>query len=268
MIGAIAGDIIGSVYERNPIKAKDFPLFSEKGRFTDDSALTIALADAIMNSQSYERLMREYYRRYPHAGYGGMFHRWAQDPNIGPYNSFGNGSAMRISPVGFAFDTLEDVLEKARCFTEITHNHPEGIKGAQATASAIFLARAGSSKKEISQYVESTFGYDLSRTLDEIRPGYGFDVTCQGSVPEAIIAFLESTSYEDAIRGAISLGGDSDTQACITGGIAQAFYGGVPKHIEDAAFAILDDHLRSVTMQFMQRYCGKVKSFRGINKYQ
>lgn len=254
MTGAIAGDIIGSVYEGRPIKSKDFPLFSEKCRFTDDSVLSIALADAIMSSQGYDRLMREYYHRYPHAGYGGMFRKWALDPASGPYNSFGNGSAMRISPVGFAFDTLEDVLEKARHYTEITHDHPEGIKGAQATAAAVFLARTGSSKEEIRQYVESTFSYDLSRTMDGIRPNYRFDVTCPGSVPEAIIAFLESTGYEDAIRGAISLGGDSDTQACITGGIAQAFYGGVPEHIERKALDILDAPLRSVVEKFIQRY--------------
>jgi ADP-ribosylglycohydrolase len=262
MIGAVAGDIIGSIYEWNGVKSKEFPLFSKGCRFTDDSVLTIALADAIMSSQSYEPLVREYYHRYPHVGYGGMFKRWVQDPDSKPYNSFGNGSAMRISAVGFAFDTLEAVLDKARLYTEITHNHPEGIKGAQATAAAIFMARKGGTKDDIRRFIENTFHYDLSRTLDEIRPGYGFDVTCQGSVPEAIIAFLESTSYEDAIRNAISLGGDSDTQACITGGIAQAFYGGIPKHIEDAVFAILDDHLRSVTVAFMQRYCGKVNSFR------
>jgi ADP-ribosylglycohydrolase len=255
MIGAIAGDIIGSVFERHRIKSKDFPLFSRGCTFTDDSVLTIALGEAIITGAGYEKLMRDYYNRYPHAGYGGMFHRWAQDPESKPYNSFGNGSAMRISPVGFAFDALEDVLEKAKAFSEITHNHPEGIKGAQATASAVFLARKGSSRKDIREYIESTFDYDLSRTLDTIRPRYRFDVTCQGSVPEAIIAFLESTSYEDAIRNAISLGGDSDTQACITGGIAQAFYGGVPKHIEAPAFAILDDHLRSVTVRFMKEYC-------------
>jgi ADP-ribosylglycohydrolase len=257
MIGAIAGDIIGSVYERRGIKSKDFPLFSQGCRFTDDSVLTIALADTIITGTGYEKLMKEYYHRYPHAGYGGMFRRWAQDPDNKPYNSFGNGSAMRISPVGFAFETLEDVLEKARLYTEITHNHPEGIKGAQAAAAAIFMARTGGSKGDIRRFIEDTYHYDLSRTLDEIRPGYGFDVTCQGSVPEAIIAFLESTSYEDAIRNAISLGGDSDTQACITGGIAQAFYGGIPKHIEDAALAILDNHLRSVAVQFMLRYCDK-----------
>jgi ADP-ribosylglycohydrolase len=261
MIGAIAGDIIGSVYEWHPIKSKEFPLFTQGCRFTDDSVLTIALADAIMSSRSYERLMREYYHRYPNAGYGGMFRKWAQDPDSTPYNSFGNGSAMRISAVGFAFDTLEAVLDKARLYTEITHNHPEGIKGAQAAAAAIFMARTGGSKDDIRRFIEDTCHYDLSRTLDEIRPGYGFHVTCQGSVPQAIIAFLESTSYEDAIRGAISLGGDSDTQACITGGIAQAFYGGVPKGIADAALALLDDHLRSVTLAFMQRHCGKSELF-------
>jgi ADP-ribosylglycohydrolase len=186
-----------------------------------------------------------------------MFRQWAQNTNSGPYNSFGNGSAMRISPVGFAFDNLEEVLEKAKLYSEITHNHPAGIKGAQATASAIFLARNGSSKKEIRGYIESNFAYDLSRTLDDIRPHYRFDATCQGSVPEAIIAFLESEDYEDAIRNAVSLGGDSDTQACITGGIAEAFYGNVPEHIERRVLKILDDPLRSVTLQFMQRYVRK-----------
>ncbi len=261
MIGAIAGDIIGSAYEWHPIKSKEFPLFTGGCRFTDDSVLTIALADAIMNSESYEQLMREYYHRYPHAGYGGMFRQWAQNHDSKPYNSFGNGSAMRISAVGFAFDSLEAVLDKARLYTEITHNHAEGIKGAQATAAAIFMARTGGSKDDIRRFIEGTCHYDLSRTLDEIRPGYGFDVTCQGSVPQAIIAFLESTSYEDAIRGAISLGGDSDTQACITGGIAQAFYGGVPEHIVEVAYTILDDHLRSVAAAFMQRYCSKSELF-------
>lgn len=254
MIGAIAGDIIGSFYEHRRIKTKDFPLFNEGCRFTDDTVLSVALADAIMNEKSYKHLMREYYIRYPHAGYGGMFHRWAQVEGRGPYNSFGNGAAMRISPVGFAFDTLEEVLEKALSYTEITHNHPEGIKGAQAVASAVFLARTGHSKEEIRRHIETAFAYDLSRTLDEIRPGYHFDVTCQGSVPEAIIAFLESESYEDAVRNAVSLGGDSDTQACITGGIAQAFYGGVPGPIERAALTFLDAPLRSVALRFTQRY--------------
>jgi ADP-ribosylglycohydrolase len=256
MTGAIAGDIIGSVYEARGrrIKSKDFPLFSPGCRFTDDSVLTVALADAIMNNKSYRELLKEYYHRYPHAGYGGMFRSWAQDDSGSPYNSFGNGSAMRISPVGFAFKTLEETMDKAKFYTEITHNHPEGIKGAQATASAIFLARNGSSKDAIRNHIETTFHYNLSRTLDEIRPGYHFDVTCQGSVPEAMIAFLESEDYEDAIRNAVSLGGDSDTQACITGGIAQAFYGGVPQFIEQKALDILDKDLRNVTIEFTNNY--------------
>ncbi len=254
MIGAIAGDIIGSVYERKRIKTKDFPLFTTGCTFTDDSVLTIALAEAILTGASYEKLMREYYRRYPHAGYGGMFRRWVLHDDNAPYNSFGNGAAMRISPAGFAFDTLEDVLDRARLYTEITHNHPEGIKGAQATASAIFLAKKGSSKKELRDYIEGAFGYDLNRTIDEIRPGYRFDPTCQGSVPEAIISFLESEDYEDALRNAISLGGDSDTLACITGGIAEAFYGGIPDLIEQMVLEILDNELRSVTLKFMDTY--------------
>jgi ADP-ribosylglycohydrolase len=256
MIGAIAGDIIGSVCESRGkrIKTKDFPLFTGGCRFTDDSVLTVALAEAILTGSRYEQLMKKYYHRYPHAGYGGMFRAWAQSENSRPYNSFGNGAAMRISPVGFAFDTREEVLAKAKLYTGITHNHPEGIKGAQAVAASVFLARTGSSKKEIRQHIEKSFGYDLSRTLDEIRPGYHFDATCQGSVPEAIIAFLESDDYEDAVRNAISLGGDSDTQACITGGIAQAFYGGVPDFIQRKALDLLDEDLRSVTMEFTSRY--------------
>jgi ADP-ribosylglycohydrolase len=256
MIGAIAGDIIGSVYEGRGkrIKTKDFPLFAEGCRFTDDSVLTVALADSLLHGSSYEMLLREYYHRYPHAGYGGMFRKWAQDREARPYNSFGNGSAMRISPVGFACSSLEEVLAKAEHYSAVTHNHPEGIKGARATAAAVYLARTGGTKKEIRNYIEDSFGYDLSRTLDDIRPGYRFDVTCQGSVPEAIIAFLESTDFEDAVRNAVSLGGDSDTQACITGGIAQAFYGGVPDSIREKVFGILDDGLRKVTMEFLARY--------------
>lgn len=254
MIGAIAGDIIGSVYERHRVKTKDFALFPPGSRFTDDSVLTIALADAILTGRDYGMLMKDYYHRHPHAGYGGMFRQWAIQRDSAPYNSFGNGSAMRISPVGFAFDTLAEVLEKARSYTACTHNHPEGIKGAQAAAVCILLARTGHTKKEIREYIASTFAYDLSRTIAEIRPVYRFDVTCQGSVPEAIIAFLESEDYEDAVRNAVSLGGDSDTQACITGGIAEAFYGGVPDDIKDRALAMLPDELRSVTLAFMARH--------------
>ena len=254
MIGAIAGDIIGSVYERHRIKTKDFHLFSERSRFTDDTVLTVALADAILSGESYERLMRQYYCRYPHAGYGSLFRTWAANEKLGPYHSYGNGAAMRISPVGFACESLEEIMDKARLYTEITHDHPDGIKGAQAVAAAIYLARTDHSKKEIKDHIESCLGYDLSCTLDEIRPTYRFDPTCHGSVPEAVIAFLESEDFEDAIRNAVSLGGDSDTQACIAGGIAQAFYGGVPKHIESRAMELLDEPLRSVTHRFMKEY--------------
>ena len=251
MLGAIAGDIIGSVYEWDNIKTKQFDLFSPDCFFTDDSVLTIALADAILNQQDYASVMKSYYRRYPDAGYGGMFHRWAQSEDSQPYNSWGNGAAMRISPVGFAFDSLDEVLDKARQYTEITHNHPEGIKGAQAVAAAIFLARTGRTKAEIKESVTAMFGYDLSKTLDEIRPIYQFNESCQQTVPEAMTAFLESTDFEDAIRNAISLGGDSDTLACIAGGIAEAFYGGVPDWITRRAIDLLDDDLRSITSAFL-----------------
>jgi ADP-ribosylglycohydrolase len=259
MLGAIAGDIIGSVYEWSRIKTKDFPLFSMRSTFTDDSVLTVALAEAILGSEDYGKKMKEYYRRYPDAGYGGFFHQWARSRRSRPYNSWGNGAAMRISPAGFAFDRLEDVLEKAKQYTEITHDHPEGIKGAQATAAAIFIARTGGSKGEIRSYAETAFGYDLSQTLDEIRPDYHFDVSCQGTVPQAITAFLESEDYEDAVRNAVSLGGDSDTLACITGGIAQAFYGGVPEFIAAKAYEILDDALGAVTRKFMNIHAKEIR---------
>ncbi|NES82238.1 MAG: ADP-ribosylglycohydrolase family protein [Moorea sp. SIO2B7] len=256
MLGAIAGDIIGSVYERrsNNIKTKDFPLFSPKSRFTDDTVLSVAVTDVILNGGEYADKIKQYYRRYPYAGYGGNFKFWAKYNSNEPYNSWGNGSAMRVSPVGFAFKNLEEVLNEAKRSAEVTHNHPEGIKGAQATATSIFLSRTGKSKSEIKSYIETTFDYNLSQTLAEIRPNYGFDVSCQGSVPQAIISFLESTDFEDAIRNAISLGGDSDTIACITGGIAQAFYGGVPETIAQQALSRLDLPLGIATKTFMLKY--------------
>lgn len=255
MIGAIAGDIIGSVYERNNIKTKVFELFSDGCVFTDDSILTIALADSILTGVSYADNMKRFYRWYPHGGYGGFFHQWARSDRSEPYNSWGNGAAMRISPVGFAYDDLDTILQKATAFTEITHNHPEGIKGAQATAAAVFLARSGESKDGIRDYIEKTFQYDLGQHVDEIRPFYGFDASCQGTVPQAIRAFIDSTDFEDAVRTAISLGGDSDTLACITGGIAQAFYGGVPEPITEKVYAILDKRLGEITKTFMRRFC-------------
>ena len=229
------GDIVGSPYEfdHNNYKHKDFPLLSEKSHFTDDTVMTVAVARGLIAGKGIpERTFEEtkseiriWGETYPHAGYGGMFRRWLHAENPKPYGSFGNGSAMRVSAAGWLFDTLDKTLEMAKVTAEVTHNHPEGIKGAQATAAAIFLARTGHSKPEIKQYVEQTFGYDLNRTCDEIRPTYHHVETCQETVPEAIIAFLESVSFEDALRNAVSLGGDSDTLACITGGIAEAFYG-------------------------------------------
>ncbi len=250
IIGAITGDIIGSVYEWRPIKHTDFPLFIPESRFTDDTVMTVAVADCVINNKDYVSTLQDYGRRHPRAGYGGMFMRWLFSDSPRPYNSFGNGSAMRVSPVGLVFNNLEKVLEEARRSAEITHSHPEGIKGAQATAAAIFLAFQGGGKEEIKQYIESSFDYNLSRTLAQIRPNYSFDVTCQGSVPEAIIAFLESEDYEDAIRNAISLGGDSDTIACITGGIAEAFYGGVPHEIEKESRERLTADLLQVVDEF------------------
>jgi ADP-ribosylglycohydrolase len=255
MIGAIAGDIVGSVYEWANIKTKDFPLFDDECCFTDDSILTIALADTILTGTPYRENLRTFYRLYPDGGYGGSFHDWAQSASSAPYNSWGNGAAMRISPVGFAFNDLKTVLIKAEEFTAVTHNHPEGIKGGQAAAAAVFLARSGRAKHEIRHCIESNFGYDLSRHVDDIRPTYVFDVSSQGTVPQAIRAFLDSTGFEDAIRTAVSLGGDSDTLACITGGIAQAFYGGVPSWIQDRVYTILDERLTAITRRFMERYC-------------
>jgi len=250
MIGAIAGDIIGSVYEHDPIKTKDFPLFDSRCRFTDDSVLTVAVADAILSSRPYLESVREIGRRYPHAGYGGSFFQWlcSQDPR--PYNSWGNGAAMRVSPVGFAFDTPAEVLQQAQMTAEISHNHPEGIKGAQAAALAVFMARAGHDKQEIRKQISQRFGYDLDRSVDDIRPGYTFDISCQGTVPEAIIAFLDSESYEDAVRNAVSLGGDSDTLACITGGIAEAFYGEVSSPIRKKVKEVLTPDLWAISEKF------------------
>ena len=254
MIGALTGDIVGSIYEFNNIKTTAFPLFQESCCFTDDTVLTVALADALLGGKSYEVIMRDYYLRYPDAGYGGTFRSWARREIDGPYHSWGNGSAMRTSPVGWAFNSLEEVLIKAEEYAAITHDHPEGIKGAQAAAAAIFLGRTGASKDDIRRYASTTFGYDLSRSCDQIRPGYRFDVSCQGTLPPAITAFLESTDFESALRLAVSLGGDSDTLACITGGIAEAFYGGVPRPVFRQTMDFLDKQLRSVAENFVQHY--------------
>ncbi len=252
MIGAIAGDIIGSIYETITLKTKDFPLFRKNSRFTDDTVLTVAVADCILNQKGYVKTFQEYGQKYPKKKYGSSFFDWMFMENPEPYNSFGNGSAMRVSPIGFYYKTLESVLEEAEKSAKITHNHIEGIKGAQAVASAIFLARNGKTKNEIKDFIETTFDYNLTRSLNVIRETYKFDVTCQGSVPESIISFLESTDYEDAIRNAISLGGDSDTMACIAGGIAQAFYKKIPYEIVSEVKGRLIKEFLTVVEEFEQ----------------
>lgn len=268
MFGAIIGDIIGSTFEWHNVKTVDFELFSRASRFTDDTVMTVAIADAILNKEhhknsiidaieskkTYAYKLKEYGKKYPDVGYGRMFEQWLSDNDLKPYNSYGNGSAMRVSPIDFAFETLEEVLKEAKRSAIVTHNHREGIKGAQAVASAVFLARKGSSKKEIKDFIEMKFKYNLSQRLDDIRPNYKFDSSCQGSVPQAIIAFLESESFEDSIRKAISIGGDSDTIACIAGGIAQAYYKEIPGFIVDRVRLILDSGLKRVMDNFNDRY--------------
>ncbi len=296
MYGAILGDIIGSSYEFRPCKRKDFLLFTEASRYTDDTVMTLAVARAFLDllaegrdadqagarlggggeleggpslglasqegptcrpklpspdrvQEALTRRMREYGLRHLDAGYGGGFSRWLQDPEAGPYHSFGNGSAMRVSSVAWLFDDIDLVSQAARLSAAVTHNHPEGVKGAEAVASCIFLARQGVSKAGIKHYVTEAFDYDLDRTLAEIRPGYSFDVTCQGSVPEAILAFLEGRDFEDCIRNAISLGGDADTQAAIAGSIAEAYYG-LPEVLVKHIQTYLPEDLLEVAADF------------------
>ena len=251
-IGAIAGDIIGSIYEWHNIKTTEFPLFGKYCDFTDDSVLTLATMDAITRGIPYEDNYYDFANKYPGRGYGGGFTAWLYSDRK-PYNSWGNGAGMRVSPVGWAFNTLDETLRQATLSAEVTHNHSEGIKGAQATAASVFIARIGASKEDIRNYIETTFGYDLHRTCDEIRPTYEFHASCQKTVPEAVIAFLDSTDFENAIRLGISLGGDSDTLACITGGIAEAFYGEVPKHISDKVEKILTPELLDIVKNFNKK---------------
>lgn len=239
MLGAIAGDIIGSVYERRSARNREFPLFSEDSRFTDDTVLTIATVHALLTNGDYAAYYQLYGRHWLDAGYGGAFRRWLLEENPRPYNSWGNGSAMRVSPIGFCLNSETDVLAEAQRSASVTHNHPEGIKGAQATALAIYLARKGADKETIRREISGRFDYDLNRTLKQIALDYRFDVSCQGSVPESIISFLEATSYEDTLRNAIALRGDADTMACIAGGIAEAFHGELPEHIRSQALTRL-----------------------------
>ena len=254
MIGAIAGDIIGSVHEFVGTKSKEFELFHPMSHFTDDTVLTIAVAHRLLRGGDYVDLFHEYVDAHPRAGYGGSFFRWAMTRLRAPYQSWGNGSAMRVSPVGFAARTLEEAMAMARESAEVTHDHPHGIRGAQATAVAIFLARTTHDKQAVRSHIEREFGYDLSTRLDEIREDYVFDVSCEGSVPQSIIAFLESTGYEDAVRNAISLGGDADTMACIAGGIAEAHYGGVPEPIRQQAVVKLVPQMRIIVDEFTARF--------------
>ena len=256
IIGAIAGDIIGSVFEWNNVKTTEFKLFSNKSKFTDDSVLTFATMDALLYSKNYTEVYQSYGKKYPGRGYGGSFHAWIYYENPEPYNSWGNGSAMRASPIGWFGGSIEEVMYEAYKSAIVTHNHPEGIKGAQAAAASVFLARTGKTKEEIKNFITDTFNYNLDRKIDDIRTYYRYDVSCQGSVPEAIIAFLESTDYENAIRLAISIGGDSDTIACITGGIAEAFYKTIPDHIINNVHKILPKEIIKLIEEFSMKYRG------------
>jgi ADP-ribosylglycohydrolase len=254
VLGAIAGDVIGSVHEFIGTRTKAFPLFVPESTFTDDTVLTVAVADALLTDGDYGAALRRWGRRYPDASYGFRFFAWLQMPEPKPYGSFGNGSAMRVSPVAWAFDTEEEVLREAERSAAPTHDHPEGIKGAQATALAILLARQGAARVEIAREIARRFGYDVTRTVETIRRGYRFDETCQGSVPEAIAAFLEGADFEDCVRNAVSLGGDADTLACIAGSVAEPFFGGVPGAIAAATLERLDEQLRRVVAAFRSRY--------------
>ena len=263
MYGAILGDIIGSPFEFDRGgKTKEFPLFCAESEFTDDTVMTLAVADALMDvtpempdEQIMARIagmLRWHGRRFPNAGYGVRFCQWLRGWYPGPYNSYGNGSAMRVSSAAWLFDDLTLVRRMARLSAAVTHNHPEGIKGAEATACAIFLARTGSTKEEIRDFIETIFDYDLSRTCDQIRPGYHHVESCQETVPEAITAFLESDSFEDVIRTAVSLGGDCDTLTCIAGSIAEGFYG-VPEILKEECRSRLHEDLLQVLNRFDQR---------------
>jgi ADP-ribosylglycohydrolase len=256
MLGAIAGDMVGSVYEFDNQRTKDFELFQARTTFTDDTILTVAVAEVILQGGDYAQAFKRYYRRYPNptGSYGARYQQWAASESLQPYNSWGNGAAMRVSPVGFAVEDWDAMLAAAEATAAVTHNHPEGIKGAQATAAAIWLGRHGKDKGAIADAITNHFGYDLRPTLADLRPHFPFDESCQGTVPPALIAFLESTDFEDALRNAVSLGGDSDTLTCITGAIAHGFYGTVPAPIATEVWSRLDPPLKEITKAFCDRY--------------
>ena len=250
MLGAITGDIFAASYEFDPCQREDIDLFERHRFFTDDTVLTVGTADALLTDGDYARAFREWGRRYPNCSYGGRFHDWLHSDQAGPYNSFGNGSAMRVSPIGWAFNTLDETLAEAKRSAAVTHNHPEGIKGAQATAAAIFLARTGATKADIRREITDRFGYDLNRTVAEIRPDYHFNETCQGSVPEALVAFLDADDFEHTLRLVISLGGDADTQAAIACAVSEAFWGAIPTDIRSEVDRCLADDLAAVVDRF------------------
>lgn len=276
MFGAILGDIIGSPYEFDRgLKTKKFPLFIEDSHFTDDTVMTIAVADALMGitaeddddtiRQELISALQFWGNKYPAAGYGVMFMHWLITENPQPYNSYGNGSAMRVSPVGWMFNDIKTTRRMARLSADVTHNHPEGIKGAESVAAAIFLARTGHSKEEIKEYIIKEFGYDLSRTCREIRPTYHHVESCQETVPEAITAFLEGNSFIDVIRTAVSLGGDCDTLTAIAGSIAEAYYG-VSMNMQNECYKRLPDDLKHILRIFVSEYLIEVKNMENNDK--
>lgn len=257
ILGAICGDIIGSTREFHPIKTKDFKLFEEESRFTDDTVMTLAISNWLIEDKTSEKVLinqLQYWgNKYPNSGYGGMFRRWLKEDNPEPYESWANGSAMRVSPCSWVANSLEESQKLAKMSSVVTHNHPEGIKGALATSDAIYLAKDGASKEKIKCHIESEYNYDLSRSVDEIKNNYSFDVSCAGSVPESIICFLEGDSYEDTIRNAISLGGDADTQAAISGSIASAYWK-IPKNISFNSINRLSYDLLNVLIDFEEKF--------------
>ena len=260
MLGAVVGDIVGSFYEFRPTKSMDFVLLTTMSKFTDDTVMTLAVAKWLLEDEAHTvdyliDCMQNLGARYPYAGYGGRFIDWLNENNPQPYNSWGNGSGMRVSPVGLYAKTLNEASALAALTASVRHNHPEGVKGAQAIATSVFLCRQGKTKKEIKEYVEQTFNYDLNRTIDEIRPRYRFDVSCQGSVPESIIAFLEGNSFEEVIRLAVSLGGDSDTMACMAGAIASCMYP-IPDDLVETCHERLPEDLREINDRFLD-FIGK-----------
>ncbi|MBI3371409.1 MAG: ADP-ribosylglycohydrolase family protein [Betaproteobacteria bacterium] len=254
MIGAIAGDMIGVPWESAGEKRHDFPLFTEYSRFSDDTVMTVAVASALLEGRDYVREMRVLGRRHPFVGYGKRFEEWLLYEDLETYESYGNGGAMRAGPIGYAARSEEEVLEEARRCAAPTHNHPEGVKGAQAVALAVFLARSGAGKEDIRRTLATRLNYDLERTVESIRPGYSFDVAAARSVPEAIICFLDAKDFEDAVRNAVSLGGDADTMACIAGVIAEAHWGGVPAGIEREVRSRLPEEFIEVLDRFRARY--------------